>query len=125
MSGSGPILSGCEQWMKDQEKGDQSETPSEGGDQVASLTAKVQETSLDTDSNTVCEEMIASWAQKGSVGDSCPKTLMMTPCGTKGHTPVPGAPGVPGMGYFYMAGEKLSAGLVELIKSDPATALKG
>ena len=37
---------------------------------------------------------------------------------------MPGEPGVPGMGYFFLAGEKLSAGLVELIKSNPATALK-
>ena len=36
-----------------------------------------------------------------------------------------GKPGEPGMGYFYLAGEKLSAGLVEQIKSDPAVALKG
>ena len=39
---------------------------------------------------------------------------------THPNTPVPGEPGVPGMGYFFLAGEKLSTGLVELIKSDPA-----
>ena len=54
MSGSTPVLAGCEQWMSEQEKG--IEPPCEGGDQVASLTAKVKETSLDTDSNALCEK---------------------------------------------------------------------
>ena len=90
MSGSTPVLSGCEQWMSEQEKG--IEPPCEGGDQVDNLAAKVKETSLDPDCNALCEEMIASWALKGSVVESCPKILMMTPCGTKGHTPVPGDP---------------------------------
>ena len=58
-------------------------------------------------------------------GEPSPKLLMMTPCGEKDHTPVPPEPGVPGIGYFLLAGTKLSAGLVELIKSDPAVALKG
>ena len=90
MSGSTPVLSGCEQWMSEHDNG--IEPPCEGGDQVDNLAAKVKETSLDPDCNALCEEMIASWALKGSVGESCPKILMMTPCGTKGHTPVPGDP---------------------------------
>ena len=119
MSLSKPVLSGCELWMSEEDK--ESEPPSE----VDNLAAKVQESSLDPDCNAMCEEMIVSWALKGAAGESCPKILLMTPCGTKGHTPVIGKPGEPGMGYFYLAGEKLSAGLVEQIKSDPAVALKG
>ena len=83
---------------------------------VDNLAAKVKEASLDPDCNAMCEEMITSWAHKGVVGEPSPKLLMMTPCGTKDHTPVPPEPGVPGIGYFLLAGTKLSAGLVELIK---------
>ena len=113
-----PVFGSLE-WMNNQEN--EPEVPGE----VDTLAAQVQETSLDPDCNALCEEMITSWAHKGVAGEPSPKLLMMTPCGTKDHTHVPPEPGVPGIGYFLLAGTKLSAGLVELIKSDPAVALKG
>ena len=110
LSESAPPVFGCEEWMDNQEN--EPEVPGV----VDTLAAQVQETGMEPDCNALCEEMITSWAHKGVVGEPSPKLLMMTPCGTKDHTPVPPEPGVPGIGYFLLAGTKLSAGLVELIK---------
>ena len=83
MSESTPVVFGCEEWMNKQDNG--TEVPGV----VDNLAAKVKEASLDPDCNAMCEEMITSWAQKGLVGESCPKLLMMTPCSTKDHTLCP------------------------------------
>ena len=65
------ITSKVKDWMKEQGEGDQSADPSEGSDQVESLTAAVKQTNLDTDKPpercpyTMCEEMLESWTVKG------------------------------------------------------------
>ena len=120
------ILSNVKEWMEKSGEGDQSVDQSEGSDQVESLANAVEQTNLDNTERSpercpylMCEDMMETWTVKGVAGDACPKTLMMTACGTKKHTPAPGK------GYFCLAGDKLQAGLTELIKSNPAQALRG
>ena len=60
--------------------------------------------------------MMEAWTVKGAAGDTCPRTLMGTACSVATHTPAPGK------GYFVLPGDKLQAGLTELIKSNPAEA---
>ena len=112
------VLSKVKDWLENPVETDQSV----GSDQVESLTHAVEQTNLETTERNpylVFEDMMESWTVKGVAGDTCPRTLMGTACSVKTHTPAPGK------GYFVLAGDKLQAGLTELIKSNPAQALRG
>ena len=96
----------------------------EKASELDDLTNQVQANSLEPVPNDLCDKLISEMSHKGLASEASPKLAMMSPCGEKGHTPVPPEPGVPGKGYFLISGSKLSSGRVELIKSDPDVAMK-
>ena len=114
------LLAKVKAWVENSGEADQS--VGSANDQVESLTNAVEQTNLETTERNPYlefEDMMESWTVKGAAGDTCPRTLMGTACSVTTHTPAPGK------GYFVLPGDKLQAGLTELIKSNPAQALRG
>ena len=100
--------------------GEAEESVGNTNDQVDSLTNAVEQTNLETTERNPYlkfEDMMEVWTVKGAAGDTCPRTLMGTACSVATHTPVQGK------GYFVLPGDRLQAGLSELIKSKPGKVL--
>ena len=62
-------------------------------EQVDRLTCQVEQTNLEAAKKSpycALEDLMESWKEKGSAGDTCPRTLMATACSVqdKGYKPV-------------------------------------
>ena len=91
-------------------------------EQVDRLTCQVEQTNLEAAKKSpycALEDLMESWKEKGSAGDTCPRTLMVTACSVVEHPPVQDK------GYFVLPGDRLQASLSERVKTKPSEVLRG